>query len=55
VPRERRPWIVAMTANATEGDREACLSAGMDGYISKPIRVDELVGAVLSAPPSSSQ
>jgi PAS domain S-box-containing protein len=54
VPSERRPWIVAMTANAMEGDREACLDAGMNGYISKPIRVPELVGAVLSAPVGSS-
>jgi CheY-like chemotaxis protein len=35
-----------------DGDREACLDAGMKGYISKPIRVDELVGAVLTAPPT---
>jgi signal transduction histidine kinase/HAMP domain-containing protein/ActR/RegA family two-component response regulator len=53
VPVERRPWIVAMTANAMDGDRAACLEAGMKGYISKPIRVDELVGAVLTAPPNS--
>jgi signal transduction histidine kinase/HAMP domain-containing protein/ActR/RegA family two-component response regulator len=52
VPLERRPWIVAMTANAMDGDREACLEAGMKGYISKPIRVEELVAAVLTAPPT---
>ena len=51
VPLERRPWIVAMTANAMDGDRERCLEAGMKGYISKPIRVEELVAAVLTAPP----
>ena len=53
VPVEHRPWIVAMTANAMDGDREECLKAGMRGYISKPIRVHELVDAVLTAPPST--
>ena len=46
-PSGKRPRIVAMTANAMQGDREACLAAGMDDYVVKPIRVDALVEALL--------
>jgi CheY-like chemotaxis protein len=45
-PQGGRPRIVAMTANAMQGDREMCLAAGMDDYITKPIRVDQLVEAL---------
>jgi CheY-like chemotaxis protein/HPt (histidine-containing phosphotransfer) domain-containing protein len=45
-PRERRPHIVAVTANAMEGERELCLQAGMDDYITKPIRMEALTAAV---------
>ena len=41
-----RPRIVAVTANATEGDHQMCLAAGMDGYISKPVRIQELVATL---------
>ena len=42
--------IVAMTANAMQGDRQMCLEAGMDDYLTKPIRVDKLVEALYSVP-----
>ena len=50
LPPGRRPRIVAMTANAMQGDREMCLAAGMDDYIAKPIRVDQLVEALMHVP-----
>jgi CheY-like chemotaxis protein len=46
---DARPHIIGLTANAMQGDREACLEAGMQDYIAKPIRVDELVDALLRA------
>jgi len=45
-----RPRIVAMTANAMQGDREICLNVGMDDYISKPIHNDELVRVLRECP-----
>jgi CheY-like chemotaxis protein/HPt (histidine-containing phosphotransfer) domain-containing protein len=50
-PVETRPHIIAMTANALPEDREACFAAGMNDYVAKPIRPEELVAALKRAKP----
>jgi PAS domain S-box-containing protein len=46
LPQQKQPYIIAMTANAMLGDRETCLKAGMNAYLSKPIRMKELSEAI---------
>jgi PAS domain S-box-containing protein len=48
-----QPYIIAVTANAMQGDKEVCLAAGMDAYIAKPIRTGELESALRKAHPTA--
>ena len=49
-----RPQVIAMTANAMEGDRQVCLNAGMSDYLSKPIRIETLKRVLSQCQPLSS-
>jgi PAS domain S-box-containing protein len=53
-PAGERPRIVAMTANAMQEDRDACLAAGMDDYVAKPIRPEALAEALRQVRPPAS-
>jgi CheY-like chemotaxis protein/HPt (histidine-containing phosphotransfer) domain-containing protein len=52
LPQTARPRIVAMTANATAEDRQVCLSAGMDDYLSKPLAISALIQALQRCVPA---
>ena len=51
IPEDRQPYVIAMTAGAMRGDREICIEAGMNDYISKPVLLPELVAALQRSRP----
>jgi CheY-like chemotaxis protein len=55
LPATQRPKIVAMTANAMEGDRELCIATGMNDYITKPVKIEELAQVLSQYQPLSTK
>ena len=53
LPRETRPSVVAMTANARPEDEAACIDAGMDGFVAKPVRIEALESVLAGLAPRS--
>lgn len=50
---QERPHVIALTAYALEGDREKCIEAGMDGYVSKPVKMEDLISILCRYQPVS--
>jgi CheY-like chemotaxis protein/nitrogen-specific signal transduction histidine kinase len=50
-PEHRCPTIIAMTANAIEGDKQQCLAAGMHDYVTKPVKIEQLAHALSQCQP----
>jgi PAS domain S-box-containing protein len=50
LPKSQQPWIIAMTANASEEARKECLAAGMNDFVSKPVRTQDLRSALQRMP-----
>lgn len=55
LPADRQPWIIALTANVLETERERCLAAGMNDFLTKPLRQDVLVAALKNARPRAAK